>query len=68
MQAVVTKRHLGIVISVVGVLVMAGVAGADLLDLGRWGGFGPLQRISVGLCLLSLAVGFILMRLGNRPA
>ena len=68
MRAVVTKRQLGIVVSVVGALAAVGILGADLADLGRWGGFGPLQRIGVGLCLLSFGVGFGLTRLGDRPA
>ncbi len=64
----VTKRQLGIFVGSVGLLVMAGTIGIDLVGVGEWGGFGPLQWIGIGMGLIGLAVGLILFRLGNRPA
>lgn len=64
----VTKRQLGIVIIAFGLLVILGVTAVDFVGAGQWGGFGPLQRIGIGLAVAAIAVGFILVRLGNRPA
>jgi len=64
----VTKRQLGIVVVALGLLVIATTVGVDLVGAGQWGGFGPLQRIGVGLSLAAAAVGCILIRLGDRPA
>ncbi len=62
----VTKRKLGLIVILSGVLLVVGVVGVDLLGAGEWTGFGPLQRIGVGLG--AIAVGCILFRLGDRPA
>jgi hypothetical protein len=64
----VTKRQLGIFVIVVAVLGLLGLLGADLLGVGRWGGFGPLQKTVLGLDFVALVVGFVLVRLGDRPA
>jgi hypothetical protein len=64
----VTKRQLGIAVIVFSALVVLGVTAVDFVGAGRWGGFGPLQQISIGLCLAAIAVGYILIRLGDRPA
>jgi len=65
---VITKRQLGFVVVALGLLILFGTLGIDLIGAGRWGGFGPLQRIGAGLGLVSLAVGLVLIRLGDRPA
>jgi hypothetical protein len=64
----VTKRQLGIIVIALGVLVILGVTAVDFIGAGRWGGFGPLQRIGVAFGLFAIVVGYILVRLGNRPA
>lgn len=64
----VTKRQLGILVVALSVLGILGIVAIDLLGAGRWGGFGPLQRMGVGIGLGSIAVGLILVRLGDRPA
>lgn len=64
----VTKRQLGICISVAGLFIVAGTIGVDLVGAGEWSGFGPFQQIGIGVGLVTLCVGFILIRLGNRPA
>lgn len=65
---VVTKRQLGVFLTIVGVAVAGGTVAVDWVGVGEWGGFGPLQWI--GLCggVVLLLVGLILIRLGNRPA
>lgn len=64
----VTKRQLGIAIIALGVLAILGIVGVDLVGAGNWGGFGPLQWSGTGLGVAAIAVGAILVRLGNRPA
>lgn len=64
----VTKRQLGIIVIVLGLLFVLGIVAVDLIGAGRWSGFGPLQQVGCGLSLAALAVGCILVRLGDRPA
>lgn len=64
----VTKRQLGLFIVAVSVVGMASIIAVDILGAGKWGGFGPLQRIGIGLGLGAVMAGFILIRLGDRPA
>ncbi len=64
----ITKRQLGIIVITLDLLAGLGVIAVDFVGAGRWGGFGPLQRIGIGLAVAAIAVGLILVRLGNRPA
>ena len=64
----VTKRQLGIGVIALGVLAILGVTAVDLFGAGQWSGFGPLQWIGMGLGVAAIAVGVILVCLGNRPA
>ena len=68
MPAMITKRQLGIVVVALGLLIVFGTVGIDLIGAGQWGGFGPLQQIGAGIGGVSLIVGIILIRLGDRPA
>jgi hypothetical protein len=67
-HSMVTKRQLGIAVVSLASLMIAGLVGADVVGAGRWGGFGPLQRIGAGIAVLGIAVGLLLVRLGDRPA
>jgi len=64
----VTKRQLGIIVIALGLLVILGVTAVDFVGAGKWGGFGPLQLTGIGLGTAAIAVGCILVRLGDRPA
>ncbi len=64
----VTKRQLGIVVIAFGILVVLGIVSVDVVGAGKWGGFGPLQRIGIVLSAAAIVVGCVLVRLGNRPA
>ncbi|HEX2908596.1 MAG TPA: hypothetical protein VHO69_17120 [Phototrophicaceae bacterium] len=63
-----TKRHLGLILLVGGVLGFIGILGIDLLDVGREGGIGPAQQLALGLCVVAALLGLTLIPLGNRPA
>jgi cytochrome c biogenesis protein CcdA len=67
-HAMVTKRQLGIITIVLGLLVILGITAVDFVGAGKWSGFGPLQQLGIGLSLAAVAVGCILVRLGDRPA
>ncbi len=64
----VTKRQLGIAVVLLAILTAVGLFGADMIGAGRWGGFGPLQKIGAGLAVAAIIVGLLLVRLGDRPA
>jgi hypothetical protein len=64
----VTKRQLGIAVVAIAGLLILGIGGADIAGAGRWGGFGPLQRIGLAFGGGLIVVGLLLIRLGNRPA
>jgi len=49
-------------------LAVLGTVAVDFVGAGKWGGFGPLQRIGIGFGIAASIVGFILVRLGDRPA
>jgi hypothetical protein len=63
----ITKRQLGYLFIVIGLLVIAGAIGANLIG-GRDAGFGPFQAIGIGGGLVIILMAIPLIRLGNRPA
>lgn len=67
-RRMVTKRQLGVALSLMGLGLVGWIVAVDRMGLGRWGGFGPLQRIALGTGLMVLVVGLLLVRIGNRPA
>lgn len=64
----VTKRQLGIIVIAATLLGVAGIIGVDVIGAGEWSGFGPLQQMGIGVGVGGIAVGIILILLGNRPA
>ena len=63
-----TKRHLGLLMLVGGVVGFVGIFAIDIIDIGREGGIGPAQRIALGGCVLMALVGITLIPLGDQPA
>ena len=63
-----TKRHLGWILLIGGVLGFLAILGIDVLDAGREGGIGPAQQIALGVCTAAALLGLTLLPLGNMPA
>ena len=63
----ITKRQLGYLFITIGLLIMAGAIGANLIG-GRDAGFGPFQAIGSGGGLVIILMAIPLIKLGNRPA
>lgn len=63
-----TKRHLGLLLFIGGVLGFLGILAIDLLDVGREGGIGPAQQIALGLMTAAVLIGLTLIPLGNHAA
>jgi len=67
-RAMVTKRQLGMIIIAFASLALLGIIVVDMVGAGKWGGFGPLQSMGIGLGATAIGVGCVLVRLGDRPA
>lgn len=67
-QFTLTKRHLGLLMLIGGIVGFVGIFAIDVLDVGREGGIGPAQRIALGGCVAMALVGLTLIPLGNQPA
>ncbi|MBZ0275495.1 MAG: hypothetical protein K8I60_05095 [Anaerolineae bacterium] len=63
-----TKRHLGLLLFIGGVLGFIGILAIDVFDVGREGGIGPAQQIALGLMAAAALLGLTLIPLGNHPA
>ena len=63
-----TKRQLGWLLVIGGVLAFLAIIAIDVLDVGREGGIGPAQRIALGLMAAIALIGLTLIPLKNAPA
>jgi hypothetical protein len=63
-----TKRQLGWLLLIGGLLAFAAVIAVDVLDAGREGGIGPAQQIALLFSALAALVGLSLLPLGRAPA
>jgi hypothetical protein len=63
----ITKRQLGYLFIAIGLLVITGSIGANLIG-GRDAGFGPFQAIGIGGGVVIMLAAIPLIKLGNRPA
>ncbi len=63
-----SKRQLGLILLVAGLLAAGGIFAIDIIDFGREGGIGPAQRAAIALMLLLAFVGMTLLPLGDDPA
>lgn len=63
-----SKRWLGLLLIISGVLGFAAIIGIDLLDAGREGGIGPAQQLALVLMALAVIIGLSLIPLGDHAA
>lgn len=63
-----TKRQLGILLLIGGIIGFLGIIAIDVLDVGREGGIGPAQRIALGLMVALALIGLTLTPLKDAPA
>jgi hypothetical protein len=59
---------LGAALIPMGIVLAVVALGVDLIGVGRWGGFGPVQIIGLGGGLFLTVAGGILIRTNGRPA
>ncbi len=64
----VSKRLLGIIFILVGVLAIVGSIVLDLLGGGQFSGIGPAQLKAMLAAGVVIVVGITLLPLGGRPA
>ena len=67
-SAGISKRQLGMILLVGGILGFCVILAVDIVDAGREGGIGPAQRIALLAMVLSAVVGLTLLPLGDMPA
>lgn len=63
-----TKRHLGIVLLLVGVAAVVATLAIDWLGVGAFRGIGPAQELGLLAGLVIAIVGLSLIPFGDRPA
>ncbi len=63
-----TKRQLGIILSLLGALALVAILAIDALDFGRQGGIGPAQSLALAVAAITALVGLTLIPLGDAPA
>jgi hypothetical protein len=63
-----TKRHLGLVLSIGGATAFVSILGIDIFDAGREGGIGPAQQIALLVSAVAVLTGLTLIPLGDSPA
>jgi hypothetical protein len=64
----ITKKQLGIGLSVIGALILVGTFLIDLIGAGNFSGIGPYQQLALLGAGLMILVGLSLIPLGDRPA
>jgi hypothetical protein len=63
-----TKRQIGWLLLIGGILAFLGIIAIDLLDVGREGGIGPAQQIALVISAATALLGLTLIPLGGMPA
>ncbi len=63
-----TKRLLGLLLLIGGIVGFVAVLSVDIFDVGREGGIGPAQRIALGGAVLIALVGLTLIPIRDQLA
>jgi hypothetical protein len=63
-----SKKHLGWLLLLAGILAFVGILSIDILDFGREGGIGPAQQMALVVSALTAFIGLTLIPLGDAPA
>jgi|GEM_PF-647868 len=64
----ITKRQLGILMFIIGILGGIGILAIDLVGGGQDSGIGPAQLFALGIMVVVAIVGLTLIPLGDTPA
>ncbi|MCY4147431.1 MAG: hypothetical protein OXE95_03615 [Chloroflexi bacterium] len=67
-SAGITKRQLGMILLVGGIVGFCGILAVDIVDVGREGDIGPAQTVALFAMALAALVGLTLLPLGDAPA
>jgi len=63
----ISKRQLGVLLLIGGVIVLAAMIAAEVLSTGP-GGIGTMQKLGIAVGAVSMVIGLTLLPLGSRPA
>ncbi len=67
-DAGISKRQLGMILLVGGLVGFCAILAVDIVDVGREGGIGPAQTLALIAMALATLVGLTLLPLGDAPA
>jgi hypothetical protein len=65
---VITKRIVGIALTLLGLAMAGATMAVDLIGAGKWGGLGPAQQLAIVVGAALSLIGLSLIPLGDRPA
>lgn len=63
-----TKQQLGLLLLIGGIGGFIVILAVDIVDAGREGGIGPVQRVALGGMIALALLGFSLIFAGDSPA
>jgi len=64
----ISKRQLGIMLLITGILGAIGILAIDILNAGQQGGIGPAQMFALAIMVVIAVIGLTLIPLGDTPA
>ena len=64
----ITKRQLGLLMALGGIIGFGAILAIDIVDAGRPGGIGPAQTMALALAAACAIIGLTLVPFGDAPA